>query len=94
MSGEPVTGRRRCGIPEHRKQIKSMQKWVAFVQTQIGLQWAQRQLFNRELDDVRRQMWRYKHALTAIATSPKVWTRDQMIDCAVDALAEQKADGR
>jgi len=29
---------------------------------------------------------RYRKALEAIATSPKVWTRDQMIDCAVEAL--------
>ena len=29
---------------------------------------------------------RYMRALLDIATSSHVWTRDQMIDCAVDAL--------
>ena len=36
---------------------------------------------------------RYRRALMAIATSPHVWTRDQMIECALTALESGKSAG-
>lgn len=86
----PATGRRRCGIPEHRKQIRALQKWCAFLQLQHGLRWSQRHSLNLEIDAMRRDCWRFKHALTKIATDRSIG-RNEMIQMAIDATAEPEA---
>ncbi len=80
------TGRRRCRIPEHRKQIKAMQKWCAFLETTHRAMWAERMNDRLQQEVWRLKVARFERALTEIATGTKAWTRDQMIDCATEAL--------
>lgn len=61
MPSPPAVGRRRCGIPEHRKQIKAMQKWCAFLQAQQGGMWARDRINQVERNalqaEARRARW-------------------------------------
>lgn len=42
--------RRRCGIPEHRKHIKSLQKWCKFLETSQAGMWQRNRADNLEHD--------------------------------------------
>ena len=52
-SQQPATGRRRCGIIEHRRQIKSMQKWCAFLNSQHSEMWTRLRLSHAETENHR-----------------------------------------
>lgn len=46
-------GRRRCQIPEHRKQIASLQRWAVTLQRSHGLMWELKRYAERDAKDLR-----------------------------------------
>lgn len=62
-------GRRRCGIPEHRRQIKSMQKWVAHLQTSQSEMWTRLRAADLEIEKLRLELWKEQRLRADMASS-------------------------
>lgn len=54
--GAAIGGRKRCGITEHRIQIKAMQKWCAFLELRANRDWLDREKLRLELAEARREL--------------------------------------
>lgn len=53
MTKDLIIGRRRCGIPEHRRQIRYLQRWCAFLQSRHSEMWARNRELQKELYDLK-----------------------------------------
>lgn len=58
------TGRRRCRIPEHRRQIRAMQKWCEWLQMRQGEMWQRNRADRLEHEKTCAEVYRLKAALT------------------------------
>lgn len=58
-----VTGRRRCGIPEHRRQIRAMQRWGAYLQQSMARSWSQSRVVQLERDALQAEVYRLRRKL-------------------------------
>lgn len=69
-----LTGRRRCAIPEHRKQIRAMQRWCAFLQAGRAAMWSQLRAECAEHEVTRHRLRELQRRFDE-ATSPQVGTK-------------------
>lgn len=53
------TGRRRCGIPEHRRQIRAMQRWGHYLQARHEAHWRERASLQAEVNRLQALVWRW-----------------------------------
>lgn len=58
-----VTGRRRCGIAEHRRQIRSLQRQIKSHQTERYANWLRLDRDSKETDILRLEKWQLHHRL-------------------------------
>jgi hypothetical protein len=70
-----LTGRRRCGIPEHRRQIRTMQRWCAYLQLQQGVMWQQVQDARKETSDLRQRKVDYRSVCQCWSCRMREWWR-------------------
>jgi hypothetical protein len=61
LSDGAATGRRRCRIPEHRKQIKAMQKWNVYLQGSISNAWTVRENDRLKAELLQRDVYKLQH---------------------------------